>query len=541
MESRGVEFGPVPLLLGVVGHRRLPDPPDELRNVVRDVLDAFRSRYPSTPIVLLSALAEGADRLVAREALDAGFSLVVPLPMPQEEYEKDFVTAESLAEFRSLLSRAVASFVVPAAEPEILADRGTLYANCGAYIARRSFELVALWDGTDSTKIGGTAEIVRFRLEGIPTPYVAEERAYDPSLCGPVIHVSTPRAPEGAGARLYEVTVLYPRSALIDPAGAFERAKYDVDAFNRDATRGPFAGSVRGLTLRRQAEGLANGYQRRTTRALFAISALVFMAVIAFNAYTIFSSHPFALLGAYVLCTAAAFVPYLISRRGEWQLRYQDYRALEQTLRTWEYWRLAGIERSVAARFAETERTKIDWVAVALKAVTEPFDPEARSAHRASAQDLQAIYDGWIVDQQRYFTQVAGRRERLRERVASRVVTASVALSIAFTIASSWRYFGAVTSPMVFGAALLAVAAALVHNFAEKRGWGEHARHYELMAALFGYAANRIAPLLRKPALEPADAAKARAILISLGDEAIREDVAWLNLHRSRPVNVPRV
>jgi hypothetical protein len=538
--ERDIEFGPVPLLLGVVGHRRLFDPPDELRGVVRGLLDGFRSRYASTPIVLLSALAEGADRLVAREALDAGFSLVVPLPMPQEEYEQDFVTPESLAEFRALLSQAVASFVVPAAEPEILADRSTLYANCGAYIARRSFELVALWDGTDSTKTGGTAEIVKFRLEGIPTPYVPEERAYDPSVCGPVVHVFTPRAPGGAGARPYEVTVLYPRSALIDPATAFDRAKYDLETFNRDATRGPFASRVRGRTLRRQAEGLANGYQLRTTRTLFAISALVFMAVVAFNAYTIFSSHPFALLAAYVLFTAAAFVPYFVSRRGDWQLRYQDYRALEQTLRTWEFWRLAGIERSVAARFAETERTKIDWVAVALKAVTEPFDPEARSAHRASAQDLKAIYEGWILDQQLYFTQVAGRRERLREQAASRIVTACVALSIAFTIASSWRLFGTITTPVLLGATLLAVTAALVHNFADKRGWGEHARHYELMAALFGYAANRIAPLLEKSALDAADAAKARAILISLGDEAIREDVAWLNLHRSRPVNVPR-
>ena len=541
MESRDAEFGPVPLLLGVVGHRRLPNAPDELRRVVRGVLDGFRSRYASTPIVLLSQLAEGADRLVAREALDAGFSLVVPLPMPQEEYEKDFVTPESRAEFRELLSRAAAAFVVPAESPEILADRGALYANCGAYIARRSFEMIALWDGADSTKTGGTAEIVRFRLDGIPTPYVSEERAYDPSVCGPVVHVVTPRGPEGAGARPYAVTVLYPHSALIDPATAFERAKYDLDAFNRDATRGPFAERVRGITLRRQAEGLANGYQLRTTRALFAMTALVFMAVVAFNAYTIFPSHPFALLAAYALCTAAAFVPYLVSRRGDWQVRYQDYRTLEQTLRTWEFWRLAGIERSVAARFAETERTKIDWVAVALKAVTEPFDPEARSAHRVSVQDLKAIYEGWILDQRSYFTQIAGRRERLRERAASRAVTVCVALSIAFTLASSWRYFDAIANPVLLGAALLAVAAALVHNFAEKRGWSEHARHYELMAALFGYAANRIAPLLEKPALDAADAAKARAILISLGDEAIREDVAWLNLHRSRPVNVPRV
>ncbi len=539
--ERAVEYGPVPLLIGVVGHRRVPEPADELRRVARELLQGLRSRYASTPIVLLSALAEGADRLVAREALEAGFSLVVPLPMDAAEYEKDFVGQQSVEEFRALRSRAVASFVVPAEAPAIRSDRSALYANCGAYIARRAFELIALWDGEDSSKVGGTAEVVRFRLDGIPPPYVSEERAYDPSLCGPVVHVTTPRGPDSTATPPYRVTVLYPRSALIDPATAYERAKYDLDAFNRDAVRGPFASRVRGLTLRRQAEGLANGYQRRTTQSLFAISGLVFMAVAAFNAYTIFASHPFALLAAYVSFTAAAFVSYSIVRRGEWQLRYQDYRALEQTLRTGEYWRLVGIDRSVAARFAETERTNVDWVAVALKAVTEPFDPQPHAAHRASAADLKAVYDEWILDQQRYFTRVAGRRERLRERIVSRIVTVCVVLSIAFTIASSWRFFGSIASPVLLGATLLAVAAALVHNIADKRGWSEHARHYELMAALFGYAANRIAPLLEKTALEPAEAAKARAILISLGDEAIREDVAWLNLHRSRPVNVPRV
>ena len=105
-------FGPIPLIVGVAGHRRLPDAQLALRGVVRDLLLDFRNRYPSTRIVLLSALAEGADRLVAREALELGFSLVVPLPMAREEYEKDFATPESLAEFRSLLLRAESVFVV---------------------------------------------------------------------------------------------------------------------------------------------------------------------------------------------------------------------------------------------------------------------------------------------------------------------------------------------------------------------------------------------------------------------------------------------
>ncbi len=548
VDDAGAEFGPVPLLLGVVGHRQLPRDVDRLKSVVRDLLLGFRRRYPSTRIVVLSGLAEGADRLVAREALDAGFSLVVPIPMERAEYEKDFATTESLDEFRGLLARAESWFVVPAADDDTVpASRASLYANCGAYIARRCVELIALWDGEDSP-LGGTANVVSFQLEGIPAPYVPGHRAFDPSLCGPVVHVMTPRAASGDVAA-FEITIRYPPSALVDPAEAYRRAEYDIERFNHDASRGVFAPRVLGLPIRRQAEELANAYQRRTTRALTAISASVFLAVIAFNLYVTVGAHPPSLLLAYAVFTAAAFLPYLASRRGEWQLRYQDYRALEQVLQTGEYWRMAGVDRSVASEFAKSERTKVDWIAIALGAITEPFGAVPPPPEEISATSLERLYEEWVLGQYRYFTELAGRRERFRERLSSRIVAAAVVFSIALTIGSriglsvdsSSGFFNGTMNVVLLVATILAVVAALVHDYAEKRGWSEHCRHYELMAALFGYAAARVAPLLRRPDPDAAAVTRVRAILITLGEEAIRENLAWLNLHRSRPLNVPRV
>src|SRR5437899_1178013 len=91
---------PAPLVIGITGHRdlRLEDV-DKLEDKVRQVLGEKRTQYPSTPIILLSALAEGADRLAARVALDIGARLVVPLPMAQHLYEQDFKSPDSLAEF----------------------------------------------------------------------------------------------------------------------------------------------------------------------------------------------------------------------------------------------------------------------------------------------------------------------------------------------------------------------------------------------------------------------------------------------------------
>lgn len=92
----------LPLVLGITGHR-------DLREEDREALEAFvggvftdlRARYPRTPLTLLSPLAEGADRLAARVALESGVRLIVPLPMPRELYERDFPT--SRAEFDRLL------------------------------------------------------------------------------------------------------------------------------------------------------------------------------------------------------------------------------------------------------------------------------------------------------------------------------------------------------------------------------------------------------------------------------------------------------
>ena len=62
--------------------------------------------------MLVSCLAEGADRLAAHVALQLGFRLVVPLPMPVELYEKDFAEEGTRREFADLLAKAEHVFEV---------------------------------------------------------------------------------------------------------------------------------------------------------------------------------------------------------------------------------------------------------------------------------------------------------------------------------------------------------------------------------------------------------------------------------------------
>src|SRR5262245_23190451 len=82
---------PVPILVAETGHRDLVAAEvDELRRRVRAFFEQLAQRWPDAPLMLLTSLAEGAGRLVAREALALRIPLVVVLPMPASLYRADF-------------------------------------------------------------------------------------------------------------------------------------------------------------------------------------------------------------------------------------------------------------------------------------------------------------------------------------------------------------------------------------------------------------------------------------------------------------------
>lgn len=147
---------PVRLVIGVTGHRKLAD---SVRVAARidEALDKIALEAPSR-LVVLSPLAEGADRLVAERVLArGGAELEAVLPLSEAEYESDFDTAASKSEFRSLLSRAKAIHRLPAP-----ASREEAYAAAGRFVVDHCDVLIAVWDGKAGDGPGGTADIVAY-------------------------------------------------------------------------------------------------------------------------------------------------------------------------------------------------------------------------------------------------------------------------------------------------------------------------------------------------------------------------------------------
>jgi hypothetical protein len=168
--------------LGVTGHRVLSDEEPIARKIkevlvseIPELLEAGASEKHRKGIAftILTSLAEGADRLVAREALKLpGTILEVVLPLTKEDYLQDFKTAGSRNEFEELCGLAgnVMTLKSPPhqktlSSSEYKASRERAYELAGRYVATHCDVLIAIWDGKPSQGRGGTAETVAFARE----------------------------------------------------------------------------------------------------------------------------------------------------------------------------------------------------------------------------------------------------------------------------------------------------------------------------------------------------------------------------------------
>jgi hypothetical protein len=178
------------LTLGVTGHRltRAPaagenDPaaprPFDVAAVGKALEAAFaaaaaglaaigaeaRASFSEVPpiMTLISSLAEGADRIAARAALEAGFALDVVLPCPAPIYAETFVDDASREEFASLSARARATLILPLAGDSAapLDERlPATFEAAGLTTLAQSDILVAVWDGKPAEGRGGTGQVV---------------------------------------------------------------------------------------------------------------------------------------------------------------------------------------------------------------------------------------------------------------------------------------------------------------------------------------------------------------------------------------------
>jgi hypothetical protein len=156
------------IVIGVTGHRFLAEV-EKLAEGVDRALERIAAIDSSRSLTVLSSLAEGADLLVAQRAIQISrASLVVPLPLPLEDYRQDFSREDAWLEFWRLLVAAQKVIIFPGA-----GERPLAYQAAGRYIVEHCDVLIALWDGLPAREPGGTGQIVAWaRAKGMPIAWV---------------------------------------------------------------------------------------------------------------------------------------------------------------------------------------------------------------------------------------------------------------------------------------------------------------------------------------------------------------------------------
>lgn len=560
----------VPLTLAVTGHRDLvADEIPAIESRLHELFDQLARHYPDTPLRLLTPLAEGGDRVVARVARERGIELLVGLPLPVAEYIKDFSDERSRLEFRDFLADAAIVDVV-AEHSGIKESRDVAYGQVGAYSSDHCQILIAIWDGKPSELPGGTADVIDYHqfgemkgagLEGIGRRGVAKD---DTDV---VYHVICSRDRQGGApaAGLVPGTARWlvadpERMEVDEPPAYLDRMLARTGEFNRDVTR--LAGQLKAAgtlsddwiaaalpgwneklanqpDLARTAETfaladlLATRYARLYRTALRLLYALAALMGLAFIAYADLNRP--SMIVAYLGLFCAGYLLYRIASGFHWHRKFLDYRALAEGLRVQFYWRLGGVSGQSRNDFAydnflQKQDVEIGWIRNVMRFAGAP---EGQVAQRRA--DLDAVIKNWIGEpdgngQLAYF-QARCAKHRRHVAHTDRLVTLTLWTGIAITGALALfqhRLNDLLITGMVVAMGMLPLLAAVREAYAHKVAQKELLKQYTFMLDIYRMARFRLSRCTSDD--------QKRELLRALGEAALDEHAEWILVHRERPL-----
>jgi hypothetical protein len=565
--SRGLALPPEAcLLVGVTAHRDLvPAEVPALELEVAAFLKRLQQVHADLPVAVMSGLAEGGDRLVARCALSLGLPVIAVLPLALEDYRADCSSPASVAELETLLERSQIIHL-PLAEgndSESVRHQGTArdrqYAELGVFVSSHCQVLLALWDGKPSEAAGGTCDVVNYHLHGempglgladAPPNLLAED---DSDLA---FHIVCSRDRPDGEAEQPLATYWLTRTVREPGTGslpwAYARLFDQLGEFNADARKYlraiedqsssllpptavvPSRGSLPRIdALHRRADWLALHFRRRVRQSLFLLHLLAVVSGLLVMTYAEFMNNPLLMGATLALFATGAVVAWLGNRRS-WHRRYLDYRVLAEGLRVQAYWSIAGVPAAQRVRFAydsflQKQEVELGWIRHAMRGAA------LGGERRVSDAGLDWVIEHWVGDggpigQLGYFRRRAGERER-KHRNTTLLGRASLGLSLA--CAAVLVVYGSVLDPvnvklLLVTTGVAALFAGVREAYSYKLADKELIKQYRFMTRVFSIAAVKLA---REP-----ERARQRQVLQALGEVALEEHAEWILMHRERPL-----
>jgi hypothetical protein len=473
----------------------------------------------------VSPLAEGADRLVAREVLnDEGSDLEAPLPLPREEYLRDFETEESRREFDSLLARAKAATELPPCS-----TREEAYEQVGRYVVDRCDVLIALWDGEGSRGRGGSAEIVEYaRKRQVPLFWISTNGQHE--IVGELRKGIDPPALREF-AEYNRVTINEKRLG----EEMARQATYMVPGGDRSLATGlPIQPHLQWiLPYFVKSDLLAARYQlgyHALGNALFLFAAA---AVAAIAGQFLFAPGTPDLAWIEVGLLLALTLIVAVGRWRRFRDRWISYRFLAERLRSAFFLALAGlgVRREARPQGVYPGRRSEEWVG---RAFVEVWDqrPQTELAESDVENLRRFLATAWIDDQRRYHEKMsrkhAGRHWRL-SRLSELLLAATMLAAVLHAVGvGEHDSVGPLewSDLLVFLAISLPALAAAVSGIRVQREYERNAERYSGM--------RKILEGLRARMERAADLEAVRGIAIETEELMLQENSDWFALMRFR-------
>lgn len=400
---------PAYVRIGVTGHRTLASE-QLIRESVKSVLgklDKMLGLIPHT-FIAVSPLAEGADRLVAKEVLEWQASddkpgLEAVLPLPVDDYMRDFASKESKDEFKAFLAKAKS--VITLRETT---TREAAYENVGHYVVDNCDFLIAIWNGEPSKGQGGTAEIVEYarKIEryvfwiNSENGTINEEKNgenHNDHLLESLKHLDT-----------------YNSESLSDDK-YISGLKAECDSLAKHAEKSGlkelFLHPLRDHLLPHYARTdiLAMKYQKIHMLTGSLTYALAAAAVATVTFYMLFFPDYPKLLIAEFAEVALILLLLIFAHFGEWQRKWIDYRFLAERLRVALFLGAAGIDCKIPKPppYLNVPHLQDDWTIRAFSGIWN-IRPQAQL-------DIPIVYlknflrAAWIDDQVNFYKKASKR------------------------------------------------------------------------------------------------------------------------------------
>lgn len=420
----------IPVIVGVTGHRNIAESDKaEIKEKVKQSLQELKARCgEKTPLIMLNALAQGADILCAEAAFEEGVDVYAVLPCEYEKYKESFDDEIDKAKLEIYLKKVKKKFIASDMEKNrawlkktvAMTDEDYEYRQAGVYIAEHSHVLIALWDGNPADRYFGcgTVEVIKFALE---SNYLDSDRLFKPAMINgsSVIWIKSRRR----DAEKTEITKKWLISRLAENGKEGERyadyiisdkpneffcnvirqtVKYNEDSekvkINEEDKLWTDANELDGYrkTLRRHfvvADELSYA-ENQTKYKLFTLLLAIFgtLVVCSFLVYDS-ASLPHMIIPCVIFLSAVIWICNWGFKR-KYHSNYINYRAFAESLRIQFYMSMCLKEKdmiNVYSLYSWTQKVETVWIGKAVRAIDVISDSDKKFS-----VDLNKVKEIWI-------------------------------------------------------------------------------------------------------------------------------------------------